>query len=117
MRKTGPTNELTKELIQNLRKEDSKGLWRRIADDLEKATRNRRVVNISRIARNTKENETIIVPGKVLGSGEIQHNITVAALSFSKTAKTQIETAKGKAITIQELLNKKIKPSEIKIIG
>jgi large subunit ribosomal protein L18e len=116
MKRTGPTNELTKELIKNLRKEEQK-LWKKIADDLEKPTRNRRIVNLSRLARHTKKDETVIVPGKVLGSGEIEHTLTVAALSFSKTAKQQIENAKGKAITINELLSKKVKPSEIKIIG
>lgn len=116
MKRTGPTNELTKELIESLRKEEQK-LWKRVADDLEKSTRNRRVVNLSRLARHTKQNEVVVVPGKVLGSGEIDHTLTVAALSFSKTAKQQIENAKGKAITINELLTKKVKPNEIKIIG
>lgn len=120
MKPTGPTNQGTKVLIQELRKESSTrkaALWRRIADDLEKATRSRRIVNVSRLARYTKPNEVIVVPGKVLGSGELNHSITVAALSFSKAAKEQITAAKGKAITIDELLKQTTKPADIKIIG
>ncbi|MBW3019010.1 50S ribosomal protein L18e [Candidatus Woesearchaeota archaeon] len=117
--RTGPTNPEMQQLIQELRKEASTAkaaLWKRIADDLQKSTRSRRVVNLGRIARFTKENETVVVPGKVLGSGELGHKITVAALSFSESAKKQID-AKGSAITIQELLKKKVKPQDIKIIG
>lgn len=117
--RTGPTNPEVQQLIQELRKEASTAkaaLWKRIADDLQRATRMRRVVNISRIARNTKENEVIVVPGKVLGSGELSHKVTVAALSFSESAKKQIDS-KGKAISIAELLKQKIKPQDVKIIG
>ncbi|OYT32556.1 50S ribosomal protein L18e [Candidatus Woesearchaeota archaeon] len=119
-KRTGPTNIHTRELIQILRRESTlqkAKLWKRIADDLEKPRRQRRIVNISKIARNTKPNETIIIPGKVLGSGKLQHSLTIAALEFSEKAKKLIEQSKGKAITIQELLKQKTKTSQIKIIG
>lgn len=118
--KTGPSNPVTRALVERLREESissKAGLWARVAEDLVKSTRKRRVVNVSRIARFSKPNETVLVPGKVLGSGAIPHNVTVAALSFSDSAKQQIEGAKGKALTIDELLAKKVKPSEIKLIG
>ena len=104
MKRTGPTNQYTRELIQDLRRESSQqkvGLWKRIANDIEKPSRQRRV----------------IVPGKVLGSGILNHGLTVAALEFSEKAKKIIEQSKGKAITISELLKQKVKTSEIRIIG
>lgn len=118
--RTGPTNPLTKELVDRLRKESVTGkcaLWGRVADDLERPTRQRRCVNVSRIARNAKPNEIIVVPGKVLGSGVISQSVTVAALAFSDGARELIEKAKGKALTIDELLEKKPKASEVRIIG
>ncbi len=118
--KTGPTNPVVQELIQSLRKESTSSqaaLWDRIADDLEKPTRQRRAVNISRIARYTKPNETIVVPGKVLGSGALTHSVIVAALSFSAGAKERLEQAKGKAITIEQLLKQKPKARDLKLIG
>jgi large subunit ribosomal protein L18e len=57
------------------------------------------------------------VPGKVLGSGTISHNVTVAAFAFSQNAKKQIESAKGKTMTINELLRKNPKGKDIRIIG
>jgi len=120
MKRTGPTNPVLRELIQSLRKESTSSqaaLWDRVADDLEKSTRQRRVVNISRLARNTKPNETVVVPGKVLGSGALPHSIVVAALSFSMGAKERIEQAKGKALTIEQLLKQKPKAKDLKLIG
>ncbi|MBW2969622.1 50S ribosomal protein L18e [Candidatus Woesearchaeota archaeon] len=120
MKRTGPTNPVLKELIQSLRKESTSSkaaLWDRVADDLEKSTRQRRVVNVSCISRFTKPNETVIVPGKVLGSGAVAHSVVVAALSFSQGARERIEEAKGKAITIEQLLKQKPKARDLRLLG
>ena len=120
MKRTGPTNPLTQQLILALRKESTLSkapIWDRVADDLERPTRERRAVNISRIARFTKANEMVVVPGKVLGSGVIPHSIVVAAMSFSAGAKERIESAKGKAMTLDQFLKSKPKAKDIKIIG
>jgi large subunit ribosomal protein L18e len=60
-------------------------------------------VNLSHLNRHTTNGETVAVPGKVLGSGEIDHPIKVAAFAFSKRAKSKILDAKGKCLSIQEL--------------
>lgn len=117
-KRTGPTNPALRELILELKKESNSQktpLWQKIAQDLEKPTRQRRIVNISKINRTTKPNETIVVPGKVLGSGILNHSLTIAAFSFSDSAKQTIMSAKGKCLTIQELI--KQNPKTIKIIG
>ncbi len=119
-KRTGPTNQNLKELIYELKKESSiqeSSIWKRLAKDLEKPTRRKKVVNISRINRYSKENDTIIVPGKVLGSGLLDHSLIVAAFSFSQSAKDRIQDAKGKCLSIQELMKKNPKGSNIKIIG
>ena len=119
-RRTGPTNPVLKQLIQELKKvssTDKTGLWKRIAEDLEKSTRSRRAVNLSRINRFTQPKETVIVPGKVLGSGTLDHEITIAAFAFSEGAKERIMKSKGKAITIPELMKQNPKGKDIRIIG
>lgn len=118
--KTGTTNPQLRQLIQELRKESSTqkaGIWSRIAEDLSKPTRKRRIVNLSRINRSTKPNETIIVPGKVLGAGIIDHSVVVAAFSFSNAAKERIEQAKGKCLSIADLVRKNPKGKDVRIIG
>ena len=92
-------------------------LWSRVAEDLKKPTRKRRIVNLARINRCSKENETIIVPGKVLASGEINHKVNVAAFAFSIQAKDKIEQAKGKVYTIHEFMKVNPKAKATRIIG
>lgn len=92
-------------------------VWKRLALDLEKPTRKRRVVNLSRINKYGKENEIIIVPGKLLASGELDKKITVAAWQFSEQAKIKISEAKGTCLSIPELMKKNLKPSQMRIIG
>ena len=120
MKRTGPTNTLLQNLINELKKrsyEQSVNLWKRIASDLEKPTRQRRVVNLARINRYTEENEIIIVPGKVLGSGILNHKLTVSAYQFSEQAKDKIEKAGAKIIPLLELSKEKPNGKKIRIIG
>lgn len=120
MKQTGPTNVYLKQLITELRKESSTQsakIWSRIADDLSKSTRQRRIVNLSRINRNTKADEVVIVPGKVLGTGILEHGVTIAAFAFSESAKERIKQANGKCLTIQELVKQNPKGKAVRIIG
>ena len=114
------TNEYLQTLIHNLRKESyakKAPLWLRIAEDLERPSRNRRAVNLSRINLYSKADEIVIVPGKVLGSGMLDHKVTVAAWQFSNGARTQIANAKGRCLSIEELMSQNPKPQNVKIIG
>lgn len=114
------TNPNLIKLIRALKRKSSQekvAIWKDIAKRLEKPTRQMAEVNISRINRHASENETIIVPGKVLGTGKLNHKVKVAAWKFSKTAKDKIKEAEGEYLTIQELLEENPKGSNIKIIG
>ena len=84
---------------------------------MEKPTRKRRIVNLSKINRYTKENDIIVVPGKVLGSGNLEHKVTIAAYKFSNSAKEKIKKAGAKMIPLLELSNESPKGKRIKIIG
>lgn len=120
MKMSNITNPHLAALIKELKKKaiaDKATVWKRIATDLEKPTRQRREVNLSKINRYTKPNETIIVPGKVLASGDLDHSLTIAAWSFSKQALEKITKAKSKAISIQEIMKPNPKNKRIRIIG
>ncbi len=119
MKRTGPTNPRLKELIQNLKAlsiKENAAIWKRIASDLEYPRRNRRAVNLSRIARHTKDNDVVVVPGKVLGNGELTHRVEVAAFSASKSALEKIN-GKGRFIPLEELMKKNPKGKNLRIIG
>jgi len=107
-------------LIRTLKKgsrENEAGIWRAVADRLSRSRKGRVAVNVSRLNQYTQGGETVVVPGKVLGAGRIDHPVHVAAFSFSEQARSKILRAKGKCLSILELMEKNPKGANIKIIG
>ena len=103
-----------------MRKKSREGearIWRSVADRLSRSRRRRIAVNVSRLNRYTKEGETAVVPGKVLGAGKIDHPLHVAAFAFSEQARLKILKAKGKCLSILELVERNPKGTNVKIIG
>jgi large subunit ribosomal protein L18e len=120
VKKTKTTNPELIELIRSLKKqsrENKTDIWRDIAERLAKPKRKRKTVNISHLNRYTQKNEMVVVPGKVLGAGEMRHAVTVAAFAFSEKAKEKIKARKGKCLSFFDLMKKNPKGSKIRIIG
>ncbi len=118
--RTGPTNINLQNLVAELKKKahaDNNPLFARLAEDLEKPTRQRRQVNLSKISRYAKKGELVVVPGKVLATGELSQVVTIAAWKFSQQALDKIEKAKAKAITINDLMKDGMKATPMRIIG
>lgn len=114
------TNTQLNILIQELKKQANKenvNLWKRVASDLEKPTRQRRIVNLSKIDNLTKENEVVVVPGKVLANGELNHKVTIAAYQFSSQAKDKIQGAKSEIFSLEEFLKNNPKGKNVRILG
>ena len=117
---TGPSNPLMQDLIKELKRksfEQGVGIWKRVAEDLEKPARQRRIINLYKINKNTKDKDTVIVPGKVLSVGELSKKVDVAALMFSTEARKKIEESKGKVMTIAELLKSNPEGKKVRILG
>ncbi len=120
MKKPKTTNPELIELIRFLRKqgrENKAAIWRDIAKRLASPRRRHVTVNLSRLSRYTDKNEIVAVPGKLLSAGEISHPVTVAAVAFSEKAKEKVTAAKGKCLSLSELVKKNPKGSKIRIIG
>lgn len=107
-------------LIRALKKgsrESGAKIWRDIADRLSRSRKGRVAVNLSRLDRHTEKGETVVVPGKVLGAGSIDHPLNVAAFAFSERARSKILRARGKCLSILKLMKKNPKGTNVKIIG
>ena len=101
---------MTKEVIAELGSVEAN--WAKaVAKTLSKSRRNRPQVNLSRINRYATD-ETVVVPGKILGSGKFDKKLTVAALEFSESARNKINQS-GKALSLSELI--KSKPKKVRI--
>jgi large subunit ribosomal protein L18e len=110
---TGPSNYYIRKLIRDLWKTKIK-IWKKISKKLSGPRRNRVIANLYRINKKTKKNDIIVIPGKVLGTGELDHNLTIACLEYSKSAKKKIESSGSKLLTIEELLEQNPKGSGVK---
>lgn len=120
MKKLKATNPELVSLIRDLKKnsrENQAQIWRSLADSLSSSKRSRIAVNVSRLNRFTKDGETVVVPGKVLGAGKPDHAMTVAAFAFSDVAQSKIKTAKGKCLSIRDLMKKNPSGKNVKIMG
>ena len=113
------TNPRLIKLIESLKaksREEDVLVWRDVAKRLERPTRNYPKVNLGKINRNTKKNETVLVPGKVLSAGILDHPVIIAGLGFSKATADKIKSVKGKCITIEQLMEDDPKGSSVRII-
>lgn len=108
--------ELIRQLEEKAKKENS-GLWSTVASKLNLSRRGRREVNLHKINKHTQKGDVIVVPGKVLGDGQIEHQVEVAAYRFTQSAVKKIAEAGGKVLNIIELAESNPKGSNIKIIG
>lgn len=107
------------ELIKNLKEKsynEEVAIWKDVAKRIQRATRRRAEVNLSRINRVSNDDETVLIPGKVLSSGDLDHKVNVVALNFSKAAQEKVEKSGGECISISSILEKNPKGTNIRIL-
>jgi len=112
------TNPRLRRLIADLKttaRESGSDVWSDVAERLEKPRRTHAEVNLGRIERYAREDETVVVPGKVLGSGVLQKDVTVAAVDFSTTAETKIDQV-GEATPLEQVLEDNPDGSDVRVI-
>ena len=103
--------------VKNAYKKNKAPIWLTVGDMLEKRGSRRVEVNLSRIAKNTASGSVVVVPGKVLGSGTIDHKITLCAFTLSQSAAKKIIDAGGKIVSMKEFVEKFPEGSKVTIIG
>jgi len=91
-------------------------LWRAAAIALSLPRRRRIAVNVGRIARLTSGNEVVLVPGRVLGGGEIHHPVTVSSLYVTPSARAKILRAGGRHLSIEGLVGENPKGSGVEML-
>ena len=91
----GPEKPETIKTIKTLSSAKNAKLFKVLAGYVKKPRRQQVEVNINKIALHSKPNSVVVVPGKVLASGEIKHKVDVVALSFTETAKKKIKASGG----------------------
>ena len=114
------SNPVLVELIGQLRtagRTNEAPLWRDIASRLEKPSRHWAQVNVSKLEAHVGDGENAVVPGKLLGTGEVSKRMTVIAYSASASAKEKIAKAGGAVLTLPQGIQKFPKGQNCRIIG
>ena len=94
-----------------------KPIWKAVAKGLNRPRRVGFRINLYRLDTLTESKETIVVPGVVLGTGEITKPPTVAAWRFSGSAKQKIEKAGGKCLDIPHLVKEHPDGKGVRLMG
>ena len=116
VKKTDPNLvELISELKRMARENDAP-IWRDVARRLEGPARNWAEVNVSRVSKYAEDNDTIVIPGKLLGAGDIDKKVTIATYKASRSAVKKVESAGGKVIGIPELAGQNPRGSGVRIM-
>jgi len=115
----GPENKLLKDLVIFLEKASKKNkapIWLAVAKMLSAPRRQRIAVNIGMVSRFAKPGSTVVIPGKLLCSGELEHKVNVASFSAARGAEEKISKAGGKFMGIRELVESNPKGSGVVIL-
>ncbi len=117
--KKGPENPEHIQLIalceKKMRKE-KKPVYTLLLKYLRRPRRRKVEVNVKKLEVFSKDKELIIVPGKVLGIGELKKPIKVAALSFSSSAIEKIKRSKGEYFYLLDLFKSNKKLENVRVI-
>lgn len=117
MNKSNPRLESLIKMLKAASRENQADIWREIAGRIATSSKNHAEVNISKIDRYANENETILVPGKVLAAGILSSTgVKVAALNFSDAAREKIVQANGICMSIEELVAENPKGNHVRIL-
>ncbi len=117
---TTKDNPRLEAMIRDLRgfsREFSAAVWRDIANRLAGPRRNWAEVNLSRIARYARPEETVAVPGIVLASGSLGVPVTVGTVRASDAARRKIEAAGGRVLGLVDLARANPRGSGVRILG
>ena len=114
------TNQVVIQMAKDLKRASSRNkapIWGKLAEYALKPSVARRDINLYKIGKLTKENDTVVFPGKVLGTGDISHKITICSFSISETAASKILQRGGKIITFSELIEQNPTGKGVVLLG
>jgi large subunit ribosomal protein L18e len=113
--------KLNPELAETILEAKKKKKWLEIAGILSSPRRKKISLNLDQISRiaaekKAKSEDKIVVPGKVLGEGELDKKIKLVAFSFSKSAQDKLKSNKASYSTILEEIKSNPEAKGIKIL-
>ena len=113
MRIERKSNPIVTETIQLAFKHEA---WLKIAAILSGSTIRLPAKNLYEINTVAETGDVIVIPGKVLSTGELTKKIKIVALSISQIAKESLKESKSEFIPLIEEIRKNPKAEGVKIL-
>jgi len=107
------TNPLVNETINLANKNED---WKSLARVLSGPSRKFSAVNLRTIDLNTKAGDTVLIPGKVLSSGDLTKKVRIVSLSISRDARDKLAKTKSEHASILDEIKINKKAEGIKIL-
>lgn len=114
------TSQVSVRMARDLKKASIRNdapIWARLAEHALKPSVARRDINLKRIAQLTKDNDTVVFPGKVLGTGTVPHKITLFSFAISAPAASKVTGAGGSLVGYEELIEKNPTGKGVVLLG
>ena len=107
----------TLKILKKASRENDAPIWAKVADYGQKSRSNQKIVNLTRIDQTTEDGNAIVITGKVLGTGNISHKVSVSSFSISNSAAKKIKESGGEVLNFLEMIEKFPTGKGVKIIG
>ena len=114
------TNQVVIQMARELKKAAIKNdapLWSKLSQYALKPSVARKSINLYKINQLTKENDVVIFPGKVLGTGNMSHKITLCSFSISDSAASKIIQSGGKLVSHMDIIKDKPTGKGVVLLG
>jgi len=108
--------KLNLELVETIRLSRKNVKWQEVAGILSSSRRNKIAMNLEKINKEAKDNETILVPGKILSEGEINKKIKIIANDFSERAEKKLTRSKIKFSRISDEIKTNPEAKSLRIL-
>lgn len=109
-RKTNPY------LAEGILKAKKLGAWLKFSHLISVPRRLQTSINLDQIEKVTKEGDTVLIPGKVLGSGDVSKKIRIIALGFSTQAREKLKAKKCEVVSVIEEIKVNPKATGIRVL-
>ena len=73
-------------------------------------------MNLDQINGQVKDGDRVVIPGKILGEGEINKKISLIGMAFSQSAKEKLKKNKIETLDILDEIKKNPEAKNIKLI-
>ncbi len=104
------------EIVETILVAKKKKAWNKVAQIVGGSRKKYSSINLKEIDNFSQDGDTIVVPGKVLSSGNLYKKVKVCAVNFSESAKEKLKNAKIDYFKILEEIEKNPEAKGVKIL-